>query len=354
MRLGLGVLVFVVACSDPLAPQAHVDESEPAAGSLAPERTSPAPIEADCLTRLREGTPPELRAALGDLGWQSVFEDACAADGARASGNASACDGLALNALRAPCRDRVAIVTGTPSECSLGSEAHDALCIALASRRASLCRAVPLGRRAACEAMLGRRGREPDPERCGRPDVPDEATCRQLVESLGALVPEERVEPGRTELAAELHTVRSIPLGSGRDRGEPEEEDLSERELGAVLTWDGCTRVLRLGTREGDPMSRRARYFVEVRLTGPSPWRVPTGEGARVVVSRPSFGEAAAGPIDGGDAEVRVAVLEPEIGGRLDLSVRGALARMPGEVEVELTVRTIVRDVIGVAGEGCE
>jgi hypothetical protein len=303
---------------------------------------------------LRGSTPAPLRDALDALGWSSAYEDACAMEAARESGDPAACDGLSLTRLRGPCRDRVAVAAGRPEACSLDGELHDPFCVALASRRPALCRAVPLGRRAACEALLGTRARPgPDEDRCGRSDVPDGPACRALAGTFAALVPSERVEGGRTELAVRLRTVRSVPLGSGRSVGEPEEDDLGDRELGATLRWDGCERIVRVG--EDDASSpRRPRYFVEVRWRGPVPARVQAGEGARVEVERDSFGEASAGGFVGGDARVDITRLEPELGGRLDLTVRGALTRSPGQVELELAVETVLRDVIGAPGVSCE
>lgn len=353
VRHGL-VLLLLVACgdADSPAPSERAEDEREAEGSEA--APSAVPTE-NCLTDLRGATPPELRDALDGLGWRSAYEDACAMASARASGDPAACDALALHRLREPCRDRVAISSGNHSACSLDGDEHDTFCVALSARRASLCRAVPLGRRAACEAILGTRAwSRPDETRCDHHDVPDAEVCHEIFQSFAPLVPAERIEAGRTELSVHLRTVRSVPLGSGRSESEPEEDELGESEHGATLTWDGCERIVRAGDDHGEPLPRRPRWFVEARLSGPLPAQVRSGEGARIEVARESFQEATAGSIAGGDATVEITRLEPELGGRLDLTVRGSLSRSPGEVEVELEVETIVRDVIGTPGEGCE
>lgn len=353
MRLVV-LFALLAACDDadsPALTERADDEAAPVEGeaSLAPPPTE------DCLTELRGATPPELRDALDGLGWRSAYEDACAMAAARRSGDPAACDALTLSRLRAPCRDRVAVANGRADACSLDGDEHDPFCVALASRRPSLCRAVPLGRRAACEAILGTRAHAgPDETRCEHHDVPDEPGCRELFRGFGPLVPEERAEGGRTELAVRLRTVRRVPLGSGVHEGEPEQDELGEHETGATLTWDGCEGIVRAGHDDGEPLLRRPRYFVEARFRLPLPARVRSGEGARVEVARASFEQATAGSIAGGEATVEITRLEPELGGRLDLSVRGSLSRSPGEVEVELTVETILRDVIGARPEGCE
>lgn len=352
-RAAMGLLALSLACEPP-PPTSPLRAPAPGLPAAPLPREEATPPEGPCAAGLLQVTPAPLRDALDALGWRSAYDDACAMDAARASGDPAACDALSLVRLRGPCRDRVAVAAGRPEACSLDGALHDPFCVALAARRPSLCRAVPLGRRAACEAILGTRGRAgPSEVRCGRPDVPDEAACRALAGAFAGLVPGERVEGGRTELGVRLRTARVVPLGSGRSVGEPEEDALGERELGATLRWEGCERILRVG--EDDASSpRRPRYFVEVRWRGPVPARVRAGEGARVEIERDSFGEASAGGLAGGEASVDVARLEPELGGRLDLTVRGALSRSPGHVELELAIETVLRDVIGAPGPGCE
>jgi len=348
----------VIGCGDPIEPE-DSDEAPAVEEVQATTETetseteapdeAPSPGEA-CAEDLRARTPQALRDALGGLGWSDVYVDACASDAARRTGDPAACDELSVRSLREHCRDRVAIAQRTPLACHGDEEGHDALCLALASRRASLCASVPLAHRALCEALLGR-----GVERCQRGDVPDVEGCRAEHRVLAPFVGEGIDEP-RVAMAVSLHAVRVVDFGAHLTREEPIEEDLSSSERGALLRWDGCTATLEVGEPRAEPFARRTRRFVSVRLpeARDAVMEVALGSGASALVERNDFGRAEAGPVAGGRGTVRVDPFEAELGAPVHLHLRGELSRSPGHVEVELDVRTRIRDIIGAPAEGCD
>jgi hypothetical protein len=365
-RLGSMLVCALIGCSDasPREPEGEASasrearseaagRSETESGSeaeTASAETDEAPGDA-CASDMRARTPEALRDALHGLGWSDVYVDACATDAARRTGDPSACDALSVRPLREHCRDRVAIEQRTPLACHGDEDGHDPLCLALASRRASLCGSVPLSHRALCEALLGR-----GVERCERGDVPSTSDCRAEHEALSTLVGEPSPEP-RITTAVSLRTVRVVDLGAHHTREEPIEEDLTSNERGALLRWEGCTPILEVGEARAEPLARRTRRFVSVRLpegARDAVMEVALGSDARALVERNAFGRAEAGPIAGGRGTVRVDPFEAELGAPVHLHLRGELSRSPGHVEVELDVRTQIRDVVGTPSEDCD
>ncbi len=323
------------------------DETERDPGSSA---SAPLAEGDACADDLRAQTPEALRDALFGLGWSAVYTDACATDAARRSGDPTACDALSVRALREHCRDRVAIAQHTPLECHGDEDGHDALCLALASRRASLCGSVPLAHRALCEALLGRGA-----DRCMRGDVPSTDDCRAEFDALSPLVGD-AIEERALTIDVSLRAVRVVDMASHHDREPPIEEDLSGNERGAILRWDGCTPTLEVGEALPQPLARRTRHHLTVRLPATSRdavMEVALGAGASALIERNSFGRAEAGPVAGGRGTVRIDPFDPELGAALHLRLDGELPRSPGHVEVELDVRTRIRDVIGAPSEDC-
>ena len=167
----------------------------------------------------------------------------------------------------------------------------------------------------------------------------------------------EPIDEPRAAIAVSLRAVRVVDLGGHHAREEPIEEDLTSSERGALLRWEGCTPTLEVGEPRAEPLARRTRRFVSVRLPEvgrDAVMEVALGSDARALVERNSFGRAEAGPVAGGHGTVRVDPFEAELGAPVHLHLRGELARSPGHVEVELDVRTRIRDVIGAPSEGCD
>lgn len=341
------VALALAACGPPDAPAEARGEAVPseARAELASE-----PEGAGCTGSLRDETPEALRRALSALGWSTVYDDACAAEAARASGDPAACDALSVSALREHCRDEVAIATGQPLACSEGDHGHEPLCLALAARHRGLCRSVPLARRALCEALLG-----DGVDRCDRADVPDHEGCRRGFEERATLFPVPSTAARTPSLEVALETTRVIELGTQHTREAPVTEDLSEAERGAVLRWDGCNAILTLGSATAEPLSRRTQLFVEVRLPAHMDTAIetPLGERAQAAVERTTFGRAEGGAFFGGSGSVRVEPFEASLGAEVRLTLSGRLTRHPGFVEVELRARTVLRDVLGVRGTDC-
>lgn len=337
----------MLACEEP-APERRTTARAPLAEESAPEAPLPtipvAPagetIES-CSARLRVATPPEVHATLVDLGWLEFFSDACGAAIAVRDHSPEGCDALSARALRERCRLRTAIVSGDVSACppARAGEGHDALCVAIASGQAALCRGTSIVEQPICEALLAR-----DADRCARSPA-SEDRCRAQTLELSPLLP---ASPPETTLAIAEPTLtltvrRVVPSSGGDVVGEPATVELGSLERGAVLVTEGG--ALRIVTGELTAHGREASMTLELEL--PASAALEDTVEASLALGTGASVELRLVDVDtlrGGRGEVVIDRLEPRLGGRLDGHLEVELIAAIGSVRVSGRFSTFVRD----------
>ncbi|UJR82435.1 hypothetical protein [Sandaracinus amylolyticus] len=356
----LGVLLACAACSDP-APAPEPIAPAPSAPSDAEETPAPLPASwptdvedlstaiehfesvAECLANLRAHTPTLAAEALGDLGYDAFFDDACRALDAVHRRDAAACDALSVSTARRGCRRRLAMIAGDPTVCpeDLAIEGREPRCVAWAARDPSLCDAEAIADRATCVAVLaGEASRCPprDRARC-------EAWVRRYARALGT----ERVSREARE-PAELHLDVTRVLPPPASGGAPVTQapiaiDLPQLARGVRLRADGCTHRVMLDERGAPDVLSTTRAGLRAELDLPSDATLPLERaigplGASIEVAVPRVGRAG-----GGEGTFTITTLDRTLGGAFAGTFHAELPLAPGALRVEGRFRTFVRDL---------
>lgn len=359
----LALLITCAACSDHAPPEPH-PAPEPATPGVEAEESAPAepaptswPAEVEdlgsaiarfesveaCLAELRARTPTLAAEALGDLGYDAFFDDACRALDAVRRGDAEACDALSVSSARRGCRRRLALVAGEPSHCpeDPAIEGREPLCVAWAARSADLCRAVARAERETCEAVLAG-----EQEGCPRAD---RARCEAWVRRYASALGDERARHPAARAPAELHldVVRVHPppaSGGAATEDPPIAIDLPQLERGVRLVAEGCAHRVLLDDRGAPSVLSIARPGLRAELALPAGAVTPLERpieplGASLELVVPEVGRARAG-----EGTFEITALERALGGELAGRFQATLPLAPGALRVEGRFRTFVRD----------
>lgn len=129
---------------------------------------------------------PEMARALQALQDDALLEDACGLDLAVRARAPERCSTVRLSSLREACALRASIAAGRPEACPAapGLRGRDPVCVALASRDASLCAAATPTERARCLALA-----TGDHRPCDDLDPLLRPTCARDLDALRAVLP---------------------------------------------------------------------------------------------------------------------------------------------------------------------
>jgi hypothetical protein len=324
-------VLLALGCDEPAAPARIDDDDEPetivdrATRSLPSE--PPRASEA-CASDLAARTPPEVRATLGDLGYDTLFDDACIATRAEADHDPAACDTLGLSTLRDRCRARVAVAAGRPSDCpaARATDGRDPLCVALAARDRRLCDAAGILDGAICEAALGR------DRACARlPDAERDACAARAADLAPRIEGEVRTTPALT-------TAFTITLPDGSTHAP------TSAARGARITWRSCVRVLVLGdpTRLAAPFAQSAVAFAVVATDEP-PLEATLSVLPSDAVSTLSASVDGIRTLHASGGTISLTRLDAELGGVVSGTFHAAFAGAPAAIDGTFT--TFVRDL---------
>lgn len=298
---------------------------------------------AACLAQLRAHTPTLAAEALGDLGYDAFFDDACRALDAVHRRDVEACDALSVSTARRGCRRRLAMIAGDPGVCpeDLAIEGREPRCVAWAARDPALCDAETIADRPTCVAVLaGETSRCPprDRARC-------EAWVRRYASALGA----DRVSRAARE-PAELHLDVTRVLPPPASGGAPVDQapitiDLPQLARGVRLRAEGCAHRVILDERGAPDVLSTTRPGLRAELDLPSDAAVPFERaiaplGASIEITVPRIGRAS-----GGAGTFTITALERALGGALEGTFVAELPLAPGALRVEGRFRTFVRDL---------
>jgi len=288
---------------------------------------SPAPADS-CARDLAERTPAPVRATLGELGYDAVFSDACLAQEAERQGDASVCEGLSVSTLRERCVSRVAIASGSPSQCpeARTMSGHDPLCVALAGRDRRLCGVLSVGvDRAVCEAALGREAA------CNRMHDADRDACVTRSSELASHV------HGEVRTTPALETSLTM-TAEGRTRAP------SSADRGVRIAARGCTRRLLLGDAAHltAPFGLASIAF-ELVLTREGPSEIGLSSLPSDAASTLAVSLDGARTLRANGGSVSLTRLETELGGRVEGTFRATFAGEPSVIDGSFT--TFVRDL---------
>jgi hypothetical protein len=194
-----GILLALAACAEKKTAPPDPTPSAPAAALaidasvLGEPSDPPAPagdlkveldrfVNVDTCVAERSRVDPLIGDALGAIGYETFFRDACRLLEAAKDKKRETCDRIDASSLRSRCRSWVAMVALTPDACPLQFEGAPArgrqtTCVAVAARDPRLCAGEALGaRRATCEGLVLR-----DPGKC-EPLLPSaRAACEREV-----------------------------------------------------------------------------------------------------------------------------------------------------------------------------
>jgi hypothetical protein len=359
------LFVMLAACSED-SPAAVARASDPQAPA-GPDEPDPSSWPADvrglddslealapdgCVEALRSEMPVDVAEALGDIGYDTIYQDVCAGLEAVRTGSAASCDELTATPLQRGCRTRVALRSGEPAHCPPGV-AHggrDPVCVAWAARDPGLCRASRTEREH-CEAVLAG-----DEARC---PAHERARCEAAVQRYAQTIAGERHESdaAAVEPTFELHataTAAGASAAQGREGREPVVVRRRDVVHGVVLApaIGQCAHTLSLGA-PGDEAPGVHAFLdrdpsASLALTLPvgaaPPFDVPMGlDGARLRVSLPGVGVGDS--TIGARGRVTVEALDRTRGGAVTLSIDADLPLTPGRLLVRGTIRTFVRDL---------
>ncbi len=321
-------MALLVACGEeaPIAASSRHAEDR---GELSSTEHAIAPSspESACAADLAARTPPSVRATLGDLGYDRLFDDACLAQQAEAHQDSAACAELSVSTLRERCVARVAIASARPSDCPAARTmgGRDPLCVALAARDRRLCAIGSSLDRAVCEAALGR------DVACAHLRDAERDACSTRVADLGA-----RIE-GEVRTSPALETSMSMHVGS-------DVRTTSAADRGVRVISRGCTRLLVLGDQSHltAPFGLASIAF-DVVLVGDPPIDAS-------LTSLPSdMASTLSATVDGirtlhaTSGSVTITRLELALGGVVEGTIHAAFA---GQVPViDATFTTFVRDL---------
>lgn len=173
----------------------------------APESTEPTVIAqppdalARCVARAQSSAPPELQRALAVLDDRILVVDACRLDLALRARDPSWCDGVTLSPLKDACLSRAAMLGGQPARCpsALGARGREPVCVAIASRDVTLCRAAVASERPRCLALA-----RMDRRVCDRVDPLLRPGCTRDVDALAGMLSPVRAAPWPEDTASTL------------------------------------------------------------------------------------------------------------------------------------------------------
>lgn len=280
-----------------------------------------------CAHDLAEQTPEAVRATLDDLGYERLFEDACAAQRAEESGDPDVCSELSVATLRDRCVARVAVAHERASDCPQARtiDGRDPLCVALAARDRRLCVAAGLVDGAACEAALGRE------RACAR--LPEEARgqCVSRAADLSSRV------HGDVRTRPELRTSLSITTGTGSPR------TLGSAGRGARVVYRGCTHWLLLGdpARLTVPFGAAALAF-EMVLRDEAPLEVTLSSLASPTASTLTISLDGSRTLHASGGTITLDTIDPALGGVIAGTFHAAFASPTSAIDG--TFATFVRD----------
>jgi hypothetical protein len=358
----VAALVALAGCDELFEPERPSDEelvlaavavAAQAQSDSLPEEPHGESIDA-CLDRVRRETPASVQETIEAVGYSELLRDSCRARVAEDERSTVPCTQIEARLVRRSCESRVAIATRDPGLCPVvsgGAGGHDPLCLALASRDRSLCRAAPHLEREACRALLG------------EADACDESIaselCRDLVarhrRRLGAVEAIEEV-PAATRIEPEL-VVSFVRVREGQpDEPVGTEEALFAFDRGARIHVESGRTVLELADPLGlSVVSHAGHPSIAIRVPlppddGAADARLEARVGtlaAEVEIAHPELGSLTAR-----QGRVELAHLSRTLGGRVEgrFSVTCPLA--VGELRVEGHFRTFVRDVATRQGPG--
>lgn len=308
-----------------------------------------------CTEELRGRLPPEVTDLVGDLGYDTLLDDACQSVGAVREGSPAACDALSVSAVRRGCRLRLAVFHSRPEACPArtGGTGREANCVAWASRDPELCRAAGPADEAICRAVFAG-------EQTGCEEVRDDlrSRCRARVGRFGPVVGNDRREV-MEEVEVQFRLVVNDASDPDEETAVAVEGDAGAR--GVVLESAGCGRRLVIGD-VGVLAAQVPKASVAVTVPGSAllpgglplrlHLRLPPGDAAaRLVLAIPQRGVGDSFP--SGTGSITVEALGATVGERVVLSVDGELNLPPGRVTVEGRIETFIRDVEPLPA-GCE
>jgi hypothetical protein len=221
-RTSILLLAAASACADKKSAPPEPTPSSPAAALaidasvLGEPSDPPAPagdlkaeldrfVNVDTCVAERSRVDPLIGDALGAIGYETFFRDACRLLEAAKDKKREICDRIDASSLRSRCRSWVAMVALTPDACPLQFEGAPArgrqpTCVAVAARDPRLCAGEALApRRATCEGLVLR----------------DAAKCESLVPSPRAAC-EREVARWKGVLLAPLEGLAPIDAPKGK------------------------------------------------------------------------------------------------------------------------------------------
>lgn len=312
----------------------------------------------DACVEERARLDPILGDALEAIGYDTFLRDACRVMDATKANDATRCEGIDSSSLAARCRTTVAEIASQPDECPWIVPDRPAVgrtpaCIAVATRDARLCAAVPDAlERATCEATLTR----------------NESPCAML-RGYGEKARCARdAERWRTILATSARDASTEPLvaagalhiASVTDRGDAATESIDvnlapdlERGVTLVERRDGASLVLGPLTETGVDFiapSPHVRASLALELLAPS--GLPAVEGATITarVMRVELLLPGRPPVTYPGAhstlEVKVERLVHARGGGVKLMIEGDLASAGPTWHLHAEETTFVRDIV--------
>ena len=279
-----------------------------------------------CIRGLRPSLPLEVAEHFADLEYVDALGEVCRGLAAVERGDPAGCDALVSSAVSRQCRTRLATYHGRPDACppSRTQEgARDALCLAWATRDASLCDAAPAAASARCLAVA-----TGDAARCRRDRA--RASCEALVARLGDRVRAD-APPGRepSQLTLEGEFGPASPLRLSTEVG-------PSLERGVVLTAEACDRQAILH----HPLSVRepsVGLTLEVRWSDEG--AATLGPGSQIEIGPVGTGYALHGTAD-------LAEREPRLGATLRGTYEATFTRDGESHALTGAFRTFVRDLL--------
>ncbi|MBX7194969.1 MAG: hypothetical protein K1X94_23145 [Sandaracinaceae bacterium] len=299
-----------------------------------------------CLARVESETPSSVRETIEAIGYDSLLRDSCRARVAEEERSIVPCAEIEARLVRRSCETRVAIAARDPGLCPSGTTGHEPLCLALASRDRSLCRAAPHLEREACRELLG------EEDACTESIAPE--LCRSLVarhrSRLGAVAPMPEAPPATREppelvvsLTREVEGEPDAPIG--------EEEALTAFDRGARIYVESGRTMLELADPLGLSVVSHAGH-PSLRIALP----LPPHDGADDARLEARIGTLAAevelshpdlGALRADEGRVELAHLSRELGGAIEGRLDVSCPHAPGVVRVRGHFRTFLRDVSG-------
>ncbi len=302
----------------------------------------------DCMDRVRRETPASVQETIEAIGYEDLLRDSCRARVAEDERSVEPCRQIEARLVRRSCEARVAVASRDPGLCPSGANGHDPLCLALAARDVSLCRAAPHLEREACRELLG------EANACDTSIAPP--MCQELVarhrRRLGTVEAIREVAPATRE-EPELIVSFTRVIDDQPDEAIGEEAALGAFDRGGRIVTESGRAFLELADPLGlSVVSHTGHPSVLLRVPLPPPdgaddARLEARVGtlaASAEISHPDLGTLRAD-----EGRVELTHLTRELGGRVEGRFTVSCPHTPGVVRVTGHFRTFLRDISGSA-----